>query len=179
MNGMLAVDFHRIWQDARQIDYHGQPAWVMAPEDMLISICINSCRKRFFRLKSLFDIAETVRICGEIDWPALQAKAAHYQVSSIVYAALLATRDTLGCDLPGGALEGLRIDRARALAIAYFVRRFRDRQSFADLSSGWRAAGRALDNSLVLPYVTYRWNQVGRKLLYLLSSLLRSSASSS
>jgi len=67
MNGVLPVRFDRIWEAARAVDFHGQEAFVMAPEDLLLSLCINSCRKRYFRLKHLFDIAETVHRL-DLDW---------------------------------------------------------------------------------------------------------------
>jgi hypothetical protein len=35
---------------------------------VLISDCINSCRKRFLRLKSLLDVAETANACRGLDW---------------------------------------------------------------------------------------------------------------
>lgn len=41
------VNFQRIWEDADKLAFRGCDAWVMSPEDMLISVCINSCRKRY------------------------------------------------------------------------------------------------------------------------------------
>jgi hypothetical protein len=49
MNGVLPIDFRQIWQNARKIEFRGREVWVMSPEDILISTCINSCRKRFFK----------------------------------------------------------------------------------------------------------------------------------
>jgi hypothetical protein len=60
MNGVLPVDFQAIWQEAVAVDYRGERTLVMRTEDLLLAVCINACRKRFFRLKSLFDIAEIV-----------------------------------------------------------------------------------------------------------------------
>jgi hypothetical protein len=56
MNGVLPIDFERIWREARPVKFRGVDAWVMSPEDLLISLCINACRKRYFRLKALFDL---------------------------------------------------------------------------------------------------------------------------
>jgi hypothetical protein len=118
MHGALPVSIERIWRAARPIDFRGTGAWVMGPEDLLISLCINACRKRFFRLKSLFDLAETVAR-GGIDWAGLGLRARRSRCEGIVFAALLAARETVGCSLPEGALGelGVRPGRARLLEL--------------------------------------------------------------
>lgn len=118
MHGALPVSPERIWRAARRIDFRGAEAWVMGPEDLLISLCINACRKRFFRLKGLFDLAETVAR-AEIDWARLGLRARRSRCEAIVFAALLAARETVGCALPEGALAelGVRPGRARLLEL--------------------------------------------------------------
>jgi hypothetical protein len=112
MHGVLPVSTERIFRAARPVDFRGVEAWVMGPEDLLISLCINACRKRFFRLKGLFDLAETVARAG-IDWPRLGHRARGSRCEGIVLAALLATRETVGCPLPDGALAELGVRPAR------------------------------------------------------------------
>ncbi len=118
MHGALPVSTERIWRAARRIDFRGAEAWVMGPEDLLISLCINACRKRFFRLKGLFDLAETVARAG-MDWERLGLLARRSRCEGIVFAALLAARETVGCALPEGALAelGVRARRARLLRL--------------------------------------------------------------
>jgi hypothetical protein len=121
MHGVLPVSTERIWRAARRIDFRGTEAWVMGPEDLLISLCINACRKRFVHLKGLFDVAETVARLG-IDWPRLGVLARGCRCERIVFAALLAARQTLGCNLlegPEGALAelGVRPGQARLLRL--------------------------------------------------------------
>ncbi|HWN44402.1 MAG TPA: nucleotidyltransferase family protein [Thermoanaerobaculia bacterium] len=149
MNGVLPVRFDRIWESALPVDFHGQEAFVMSPEDLLISLCINSCRKRFFRLKHLFDIAETVRRL-DIDWDRLAACAREDRCEGIVYAALHVTKETLGCEVPDGALESLGVPRSRVLLIRRLVARFLRRGSLGSPPSP------------LLPYASYRWGQALR-----------------
>ncbi|HWM94015.1 MAG TPA: nucleotidyltransferase family protein [Thermoanaerobaculia bacterium] len=151
MNGALPVRFDRIWEGARKIGFHGQEAFVMAPEDLLISLCVNSCRKRFFRLKSLFDVAESVRRL-ELDWGRLAGRAREDRCERIVYAALHATMETLGCEVPAGVLDALEVPRTRVLLIRRLVTRFLRRGSLESPPSPW------------LPYATYRWGQALRSL---------------
>ncbi len=165
INGALPVDFERIWREATQIDYRGQPAWMMSPEDMLISVCINSCRKRYFRLKSLLDIAETLRKIDSIRWDVVVEKSRQYDCQNIVYTALLVSRETVGCELPIGALHSLGVNPVRAGLINSIVR-FLIRYSSlpAAPNAGRSLLGKQVHASLVLPYASYRFYQIRHKL---------------
>jgi hypothetical protein len=121
MNGVLPVDFARIWREARPVDFRGVPAWVMSPEDLLISLCVNCCRKRF-RLKGLFDVAETLRRGEPLDWTRLGALAREGHCEGIVYVALVTAQGALGAGLPPGSLEFLRISRVRAALLRSLIR---------------------------------------------------------
>jgi Uncharacterised nucleotidyltransferase len=151
MNGVLPVRFDRIWAEARPVDFQGAEAFVMAPEDLLISLCINSCRKRFFRLKHLFDVAESTRRL-DLDWDRLAARAREDRCERIVFTALHVTRETLGCEIPAGALEALGVSRSRARLIRRLAARFLRRGSLAAPPSPF------------LPYASYRWSQALRSL---------------
>lgn len=167
MNGVLPISFDRIWRDARPVQVRGVAAWVMAPEDLLISLCINSCRKRFLRLKGLFDMAETVRRL-HLDWGALGAKARDYSCEGIVYVALLTAGATVGCDLPDGALAELGVPPLRARLLRALV------SWSLRVSSLAAAPSPAL--SLLLPYASYRWDQAWRSFRFALTRPPRSMA---
>ena len=123
MNGVLPVDFARIWREARPVDFRGVPAWIMSPEDQLISLCVNCCRKRF-RLKGLFDVAETLRRGEPLDWPRLGALAREGRGEGIVYTALVTAQGALGAGLPAGSLESLGISPVRTGLLRSLVRAF-------------------------------------------------------
>ena len=154
MNGVLPVRYDRIWEAARRVDYHGQEAFVMSNEDLLISLCVNSCRKRFFRLKHLFDIAESTRRL-DLDWDRLAIRAREDRCEGIVYTALHVTRETLGCAVP--TLEALQVPRPRVLLIHRLVDRFLRHGSLAAPPPPW------------LPYASYRWGQALRSLRFALT----------
>ncbi|MFP5284355.1 MAG: nucleotidyltransferase family protein, partial [Thermoanaerobaculia bacterium] len=151
MNGVLPVRYDRIWAAARRVDYHGQEAFVMANEDLLISLCINSCRKRFFRLKHLFDIAESTRRL-ELDWDRLAARAREDRCEGIVYAALHVARETLGCEVPD-----LEVPRLQKRLIHRLVARWLRHGSLASSPPAW------------LPYASYRPEQALRSLRFALT----------
>jgi hypothetical protein len=143
MHGVLPIHYERIWAAARPVSYHGTEAWVMAPEDLLLSLCIGACRKRFFRLKALFDILETAK--NGLDWDRFVLRAREDRCEGIACAALLAASRTLGADVPADALAGLGVSRARGAVIRKLVER-----------------GSLNAPSPVLPYASYRWSQAFR-----------------
>jgi len=135
LNGILPLDFTRIWREARPVSFRGEPAWVMSREDLLISLAVNACRKRFFRLKCLFDVAETLERGGPFDAGRLAALAREARSEGVVHAALVAARDLLGVPLPAGVLEALSLAPARARLLNTLIATFRRCGSLAGRSS--------------------------------------------
>ena len=103
--GLVNVSFEKIWQSAHQVPF-GEPTnsvYVMCPEDLLFTLCLNTCRQRYFRLKALFDIAEAIAHHADLDWQSLVARARTSDSEGIVFTALCAADETLG--LPAVARE--------------------------------------------------------------------------
>ncbi len=160
MNGVLPVDFPRVWREARPIRFRGVPAWTMSPEDLLISLCVNCCRKRF-RLKGLFDVAETLRRGEAIDWPRLGVLAREGRCEGIVYTALVAAQGALGAAPPAGSLESLRVAPVRAAWLRGLVKAFLSAAPFTG------RAGRPL--ALALAYASFRPAEAWRSVRYSLT----------
>lgn len=158
MNGVLPVDFGQIWRDAQPIEIAGQVAYVMCAEDRLLAACINACRKRFFRLKSLLAVAELLSSPLRPTWPRLIQKAVAYDCGSIVYAALRMTKATLGCALPDDLAAQLGIHPVRALLINGLIRQLASSPA-RWLSGGGQLEQRLWDGALLLPYASYRGYQ--------------------
>jgi Uncharacterised nucleotidyltransferase len=143
MNGVLPIRYDRIWAAARPVSFQGAEAFVMAPEDLLLSLCVAACRKRFFRLKCLFDISETVE--KGLDWDRFVLRAREDCCEGIAYAALLAASRTLGARVPAEVPARLRVSRMRSAVIRSLVER-----------------GTLNAPSPFLPYASYRWRQALR-----------------
>lgn len=165
INGVLPVDFGEIWRDARPISFQKEPVWVMCPEDLLLTACINSCRKRFFRLKSLLDIAEITKSYTDLNWPAFIDKAHLYDCRTIVYAALLVADQCVGCRLPDNLLAQLQITPWRATLIGQLVQRL-SLSAFSARQQGLALFNRFVDWPLILLYLTFEWYQIGRRLRF-------------
>lgn len=166
MNNVLSVDFDRLWDEARKIQIGDHEVLVSPPEDMLIAAAVNSCRKRFFRLKSLCDIATIIEKYPDMDWVKLAHKAREYRCNAILYTALVVTQITLGCTLPEGFLRSLKVNRVRMLAIRRLVSKMSRSHSLAELAarSEGKAFGREFSRSLLLTYATYHIRQLTPKL---------------
>jgi hypothetical protein len=169
MNGVLPVNFERIWADAVPTTYRRQPVYLMCPQDTLLALCINSCRKRFARLKSLMDIAEFLARYPDIDWGGFANCARACDCQHIVYAALHTTQQILGTELTeatmGSLLGQLGVPQARQRIIRALACRTPPCDYAAEFA-GHSFGGRSVTSSLLLPYATLHWYQVQRRLRF-------------
>jgi hypothetical protein len=118
LQGVVRISFSALWSAATRVHLDGTFAWVPSPEDHLILLCVNACRKRYFRLKVLFDIAETVAR-QRLDWIAVAERARTFGCCGIVLAALIAAQNTVGLS---GAVVGHIGGRARRAVMRLAVR---------------------------------------------------------
>ncbi len=166
MNRILPIDFDQIWDDAKKIPAYGNEIHIMTPEDTLIAIAINSCRKRFFRLKSLCDIAEVVQTFPELNWTDLIRKAKLYHCNNILFTAFYVTQSTIGCSLPGKLLTDLGINPVKNSIIRGLVKVLLQYSSL-DALSFHSIKNKTRSNpslSLLVTYATYSWGQIIRKI---------------
>ena len=117
MNHVLGLDYPRIWRDAQPFTFRGHQTYIMSPEDMLLSACINLCRKRFRQLKEMASVNELIGSQTKLNWAKLAVNALECGSSRIVYASLAVARLLLGCEIPNRIGQDLRIGWLRRLAI--------------------------------------------------------------
>jgi hypothetical protein len=167
INGLLPIDFKSIWQQAMQIEYIGHPVFLMSSNDLLLSLCINSSRKRYVRMKSLFDISETIQNKLDISWEEVAKTARSYQCENIIYTALLVTALTTNCCLPMDWETYFKIHPFRQQLIKTTANSLIKKISFYPYPfSGMSVLGRAMHLSLVLPYLGYTRTQTAKKIAY-------------
>lgn len=158
-NGILQVDFRNIWNNAKETLFEGRKVFIMSPEDMLIITCINSCRKRFFRLKSLCDIAEIVNYFPKLNWDAFINNAKKYHCHYIIYTSLLVTYLTVKNDLPKEIFNNLNINRFKAKLIYLIARYLCNHVPLNSLlpSNGITILGKNVNLALVLVLLVCNW----------------------
>jgi hypothetical protein len=165
LNGALPIDFGRVWRDAVPLPLAGHPAWVMCPEDLLLTACINACRKRFYQLKALCDIAEILRTYPDLNWAGIARRAQADRCQTIVYVAITAAALYLNARWPSQALDLLAVAPPRAALLRYLVAHT-PLHHWTAPKRGFQILNRQVNASLVLPYLTYSWEQVKRKLRF-------------
>ncbi len=110
--GPLHFDISDFWGGAREARIHGSTVLLLAPEHMLMHLCIHFFLDRRYRthgaLAQLVDIAETVRrYPGAIDWPAFTAFARKHGAGPAIRYPLLWSRALAGADVPDSVLDQL------------------------------------------------------------------------
>jgi hypothetical protein len=107
----VAIPIAEFWQRARSAQIASVPAQVLAPEDLLLSICTHvAISQRFEKaLRDLTDIAGILSTYGdEIDWEQLVHNAAEYGAANCLYYCLWAAQSIMGAPVPAGPLENLK-----------------------------------------------------------------------
>jgi hypothetical protein len=168
MNGMLPIPFREVWKNAVTIKELDQEVLALNIEDMLLSICINSCRKRYLHLKSILDIVETIEKYPNLRWDEFAQRSRNYGCANIVYTALLVVRATIGGNIPSGTLTELKPNAVRSLIILLCIRFLVRFHSL--FTSATNTENRSLDPSLLLPYMTYVPGQMQQKFQWIWTS---------
>lgn len=163
MNGVLKVGADDLWRTATPIELAGFPILVPRPEDMLLIAAINACRKRFFRLKALSDMAAVIDKFPELDWNAIVERAGQWQADTILYTALCLLQRTIGSSVPTWVAPELKVNRARQRLIEYIIDFLINHFSVsrAGFRSDLTLLGHSFSWSLLLTYATYRFDQIG------------------
>jgi hypothetical protein len=121
-NGVIPIDFRRIWTDADVHQIKGKSVYVPDVHDLIIISAVNIFRKAYVRLRNILEIHELIRAEKKLDWDALSAKARSYQCGSLVYSALDATRTILGTEISDANLKALKPKTFRTLGLAFVNR---------------------------------------------------------
>ena len=123
----FALDPEGLWERARPATLAGTAVLTLAPEDLLLILCLHHSREGWARLEWIGGVAELIRRHPGIDWGRLLPRAERRGLLRMLYLGLSLASDVLGAPVPGAVLRKVRADRSvRALA-----RRVR-RRLFAD-----------------------------------------------
>jgi hypothetical protein len=130
--GLVDLSFDGLWRASRPVPFEEaptSPAYVMCPEDLLFTLCLNACRKRYFRLKTLFDIAETVAHYPDLDWKSFDGRVRAAEAHGVVFTALCAADETLGLPAPGRECYVQLVGRGRAHLLRSLIKALRRSRS--------------------------------------------------
>jgi hypothetical protein len=100
-----------IWERARPIEAASQPAFVPAPEHLLLSLCLHVCLSQSFEstCRDLADIAEIIVQHGtQINWHALLSEDMEQRAARSIYYSLWITQNVIGTAVPADFWERLK-----------------------------------------------------------------------
>jgi hypothetical protein len=104
-----AIDIDGVWRRAAAAEIAGAPALAMPPEDLLLYLCLHTCKHKLTGgFRAFCDIAEVIRRYGHaMDWKQLTVRAGEWRIQQFVYAALHVTRELLSAAPPEEVFSGL------------------------------------------------------------------------
>ena len=108
-------------QRATRIALPGMTVASLAPEDLLVYLCVHGAKHRWERLEWIACVAELIRSQPQLDWPAAFERAAQYRVARLLNVGLQLARSLLDAELPSAVQSALEDDSA-ARKLADWVR---------------------------------------------------------
>jgi putative nucleotidyltransferase-like protein len=130
--GMGAVDVHwkvtprsfrfapaeeSFWRRARAVELESGTVTAIAPEDLLLYICVHAAKHGWVQLGSICDVAETIRARPPIDLMAILDEATTLGSRRMFLTGILLAHELVGAPVPDDLVAIARHDRAvRALA---------------------------------------------------------------
>lgn len=107
-----ALDAESLWARSRPAAFEGQSARLLAPEDLLLSLCVHGSKHLWERLSWVCDIAQLARRAQALDWEALLARARATGSTRLLLLGLNLASDLLDAELPPPVRAEIEADEA-------------------------------------------------------------------
>lgn len=105
-------------QRLRTVRLGGQEVQTLAPEELLLVLCVHGAKHQWIYLGWICDIAELLRIFPALDWGHVYTLAARARGERLLHLGLLLAQDCLGATLPLEIAQRAASDRlARELLV--------------------------------------------------------------
>ncbi|HLO83723.1 MAG TPA: nucleotidyltransferase family protein [Nostocaceae cyanobacterium] len=109
-----SLTFEYLWKRLQPVCFSGITVSTLAPEDLLLFLCINvarDCWEKGERLIQICDIAELIRVNPEIDWQYLIENSKNLGCQRILFLGLLLADDLLEVNIPKEILQTIYLDK--------------------------------------------------------------------
>jgi Uncharacterised nucleotidyltransferase len=106
----FAIDLDGLWARAQPARIAGTHALMLAPEDLLLHLCLHTCKHQFafFGLRACCDLTATVRHYGAmLDWAQVTQRARQWRIVPYVYLPLRLAQALVGAAVPASVLDDL------------------------------------------------------------------------
>ncbi|CAN5564541.1 hypothetical protein BH24GEM3_BH24GEM3_09160 [soil metagenome] len=111
------LDVQGLWTRLRSVSLGGTSVPTLAPEDLLLLLCVHGTKHCWSRLAWICDVAELLRMYPELEWKWVVDQARARGGRRMLFLGLLLAHDLLDAPLPAQLTESVQRDRqARVLA---------------------------------------------------------------
>jgi hypothetical protein len=116
-NASVRLPLSALWQRAVPVPLLGMTVPSLAPEDLVLYLCVHGAKHRWERIEWVASIAEIARRHSELDWQATFERADRYRVARLLRVGLHLASSLPGVELPEPVRAKIDLDPgARALA---------------------------------------------------------------
>jgi len=119
----FAPDEETFWRRAHAVDLEFGTVMAIAPEDLLLYLCVHGAKHGWVALGSICDVAETIRARPEIDLMAILDEATTLGSRRMFLTGIYLARELVGAPVPGELVAIARQDRALASLTARVANR--------------------------------------------------------
>ena len=115
-----AVDHAAIWARRVVVSMEGRSAWAMAPEDLLIHLCLHLAINHGFGEPALRNLLDIHLVAARLapDWRAVAERAKAWRLATMLWTTLSLAVQLWGTPVPASVLAALQPGLARRRAIA-------------------------------------------------------------
>ena len=108
----FALDYERLWERREPTSLGGKKVLTLAPEDLLLILCVHGAKHQWEQLKWICDIAELVHVHQKMDWDRVLTQADVLGSRRMLSLGLFLASDLLGAALPKEVLKQAKADPA-------------------------------------------------------------------
>jgi hypothetical protein len=116
------LDMNRLWERMRALSLGGKEILTLAPEDLLLILCVHGTKHAWVRLAWVCDVARLVDASPLLDWDECLKQARALGAERMLFLGLFLAAGMLAAPLPAPVLEQVRNDPA-VRSLAAIVRR--------------------------------------------------------
>lgn len=100
-----------LWNRRQSLELLGARVPTLAPEDLLLALCVHGAKECWSKLKWICDVAELIRANPNLDWDWVLTQAKHLYSQRILLLGVALAWQLLGTRLPETMLAVIRSDR--------------------------------------------------------------------
>jgi Uncharacterised nucleotidyltransferase len=108
----FSLDMEFMKERLQRVSLGGGTVASFAPDSMLLILCVHASVHLWDRLQWICDVAETIRVCQEMDWDYVTGRAAALGSERMLLLGLHLAHELLGADIPEKAARSIRADPA-------------------------------------------------------------------